>query len=94
MAKYAVATVEEHTFWLDNETYADPYDEFVLVDDSNYDRHYGAATVIVFPSRTVVFMARLVFEWMCSGGRTDEEIAAAEEFLAPVAHMYRRGEQN
>jgi len=89
MAKYFITKKDGRKFWLDNETYCTPYNSFVVTDDSDYDGYYGSGQVLNFLGPDPIIIADLVHEWMVSDDRTEEERKAAEQFLAPVKHLFK-----
>jgi hypothetical protein len=88
MAKYFITKTAGRKFWLDNETYGTPYRTFVVIDNSNYDGYYGPGEVLNILGPKPIFIAYMVYEWMVSDDRTEEERKAAEQFLAPVKHLF------
>ena len=75
-------------FWLENETYITPYNMYVMVDDSDYDGYYGAESVIIMDDMEFISIAELVYGWMNDSELTEEELKAAEQFMAPVKHLF------
>jgi len=88
MAKYFITQKAGRNFWLDNETFCTPYHTFAVTDDSDYDGYYGPGQVLNLLSPDPVVIADMVYEWMMSEGRTEKEKKAAEQFLAPVKHLF------